>query len=139
MRNILIFVGSFVIGALLVLSARTARAQPFAPVAEPAAMAPAAVPMPVAGPMPTAGPMPVAASATPTAATTSTKAMFATAAMSVAENTKCSVCGMKVDPELPSTQWHGHTIGFGCAACPPKFAANPDRYGQAALENRKAP
>lgn len=53
-------------------------------------------------------------------------------------NTICAVCGMDVDPELPTAQYAGKTIGFGCESCPPKFASNPEHYGPAALQSRKA-
>ena len=53
-------------------------------------------------------------------------------------NTICAICGMEVDPDLPTATYQGQTIGFGCAACPPKFRANPDRYGPAYLRNERA-
>ena len=53
-------------------------------------------------------------------------------------NTICSICGMDVDAEIATAQYQGQTIGFGCAACPPKFAANPDKYGPFALQNKEA-
>jgi YHS domain-containing protein len=51
-------------------------------------------------------------------------------------NTICAICGMPVNPKLPTATYQGKTIGFGCKACPPKFAAEPDRYGPAALKNQ---
>jgi YHS domain-containing protein len=42
---------------------------------------------------------------------------------------------MEVDPDLPTAEYQGKTIGFGCKACPPKFKANPDNYGPAYLRN----
>jgi len=50
-------------------------------------------------------------------------------------NTVCAICGMDVDPKLPTQQYQGKTIGFGCRMCPPKFKADPDRYGPAYLRN----
>jgi YHS domain-containing protein len=50
-------------------------------------------------------------------------------------NTVCAICGMDVDPRLPTQQYQGKTIGFGCRMCPPKFKADPDRYGPAYLRN----
>jgi YHS domain-containing protein len=44
-------------------------------------------------------------------------------------NTTCAICGMPVDPKLPTATYQGKTIGFGCRMCPPKFQADPDRYG----------
>jgi hypothetical protein len=54
----------------------------------------------------------------------------------VAVNTVCAICGMAVDPEIPTALYQGKAIGFGCKACPPKFAAQPQRYGPAALANQ---
>ena len=50
-------------------------------------------------------------------------------------NTVCAICGMEVDPALPTLQYKGQTIGFGCKMCPPKFKADPDRYGPSYLKN----
>jgi YHS domain-containing protein len=50
-------------------------------------------------------------------------------------NTVCAICGMDVDPKLPTLQYQGKTIGFGCKMCAPKFKADPDRYGPAYLRN----
>jgi YHS domain-containing protein len=50
-------------------------------------------------------------------------------------NSICAICGMEVDPDLPTAEYQGKTIGFGCRACPPKFKANPDKYGPAYLRN----
>ncbi|MFO1490382.1 MAG: hypothetical protein U1F77_04915 [Kiritimatiellia bacterium] len=54
-------------------------------------------------------------------------------------NTICAVCGMEVDPDIPPATYQGKLIGFGCSACPPKFAADPERYSPHALHNMKAP
>jgi YHS domain-containing protein len=48
-------------------------------------------------------------------------------------NTTCAICGMPVDPRFPTATYQGKTIGFGCRMCPPKFAAEPERYGPAFL------
>lgn len=50
-------------------------------------------------------------------------------------NTLCAICGMDVDPRLPTAEYQGQTIGFGCRMCPPKFKAEPDRYGPLYLKN----
>jgi hypothetical protein len=50
-------------------------------------------------------------------------------------NTVCAICGMDVDPRLPTAEYKGQTIGFGCRMCPPKFKADPDRYGPLYLKN----
>jgi YHS domain-containing protein len=51
-------------------------------------------------------------------------------------NTVCAICGMDVDPSIPTATYQGKTIGFGCRMCPPKFKADPDRYGPAYLANK---
>ena len=50
-------------------------------------------------------------------------------------NTICAICGMAVDPKLPTLTYQGKTIGFGCKMCPPKFKAEPDKYGPYYLRN----
>jgi len=50
-------------------------------------------------------------------------------------NTVCAICGMDVDPRLPTAEYQGKVIGFGCRMCPPKFKAEPDRYGPVYLKN----
>lgn len=54
-------------------------------------------------------------------------------------NTVCAICGMDVDPDIKPANYQGKLVGFGCAACPPKFARTPDRYGPHALRNEIAP
>ena len=54
-------------------------------------------------------------------------------------NALCSLCGMDVDPEIPSAIFNGQTIGFACLKCPPKFAQNPARFGPYYLRNEKVP
>jgi YHS domain-containing protein len=54
-------------------------------------------------------------------------------------NSICSICGMDVDSEVPTAQYQGKTIGFGCRKCPPLFAKDPDRYGPFYLKNEKMP
>jgi hypothetical protein len=46
---------------------------------------------------------------------------------------------MDVDPKLPTAEYQGKTIGFGCRMCPPKFKAAPDRYGPHYLRNEVVP
>jgi len=50
-------------------------------------------------------------------------------------NTVCAICGMEVDPKVPTATYQGKTIGFGCKMCPAKFAKDPDRWGPSALKN----
>jgi len=54
-------------------------------------------------------------------------------------NTICAICGMDVDPNLPTATYKGKTIGFGCRMCPPKFKKNPDKYGPYYIRNELAP
>lgn len=54
-------------------------------------------------------------------------------------NTICAICGMPVDPSIPPADYQGKKVGFGCRACPPKFSADPDRYGPFALADQEAP
>jgi hypothetical protein len=54
-------------------------------------------------------------------------------------NSVCAICGMDVDPDISPAVYEGKLVGFGCAACPPKFARFADRYGPYALRNEVAP
>lgn len=105
-RNLLIFAAAFLVGAVAALAARTAMHHPYAP---PPAPAPAKSEPPV---------------------------MAAPPAKAAAVNTVCAICGMAVKPELGTITYQGKEVGFGCAMCPPKFRAEPDRYGPAALQNQ---
>jgi len=53
-------------------------------------------------------------------------------------NTICPACGMEVDTELASIPTSHGLVGIACPPCIPKIKREPDRYGAAALENRKA-
>jgi hypothetical protein len=106
MRHLFIFLACFVVGAMAALAVRTARHQPH-PMLPPA----------VATPAPAA----------------SALGATATAGQGNPVNTTCAICGMPVDPRLPTATYQGKTIGFGCRMCPPKFAAEPERYGPAFL------
>ena len=113
-RHLFTFLGTFLVGALIALAARTARHQPLAD--QPAVSHAedhgqhAALP-------------------------TSTSPVSATTTAAAPVNTVCAICGMKVDPDLPTVTYQGKTIGFGCRMCPPKFKADPDKYGPAYLRN----
>lgn len=146
-RQIFIFLGTFVAGALIALVARAAWFEPHAAKdADPAGggdyapmvsntLAPAKTSAPA--PKPAAdehaghgapGPQPTPA---PAAAGT-------TAAAGQPVNTVCAICGMDVDPKIPTATYQGKTIGFGCKLCPPKFAKDPDRWGPLYLKNETA-
>jgi hypothetical protein len=116
LRHALIFLGCFAAAALVVVVVRSAVHDPYA-AAQPAPGAPVVV-----APAP-AAPAPVAAAAPEAGKTV---------------NTICPLCAMEVDPVIPPAIWQGKRIGFGCRACPPRFAADPDRYGPFALRNAVA-
>ena len=142
-RNIFIFLGTFVAGALIALVARAAM---FAPhtghEGHPAAggdyagmvsnaLSPANMGAKKAGD--------ANAASSPKVAATDPHANHGTAATTAASdkpvNTVCAICGMDVDPKLPTMEYQGKKIGFGCKMCPPKFKADPDRYGPLYLRN----
>lgn len=164
-RHIFIFLATFVAGGLIALVARAAWFKPSsdqqnhatagggdyaAMVSNPLAPAATATPTPATksnpkpsgasgGPVavnPHAGHNATAPSSAPSAsATPAATATTETAKVNQPVNTLCAICGMDVDPSLPTVQYQGKTIGFGCRMCPPKFEADPDRYGPAYLKN----
>ena len=111
-RHLSIFAATFAVGVVLAVVIRTAMYHPNA-----AATAP---PMPVSTTTPVS--VPASAPAPPSSA--------------AAVNSICAICGMPVNPALGTAEYHGKRIGFGCSTCPAKFAANPDKYGPSALENK---
>ncbi len=115
MRPILLFLACFVAGAIATLAIRTARHQPH-PVLPPSPALPAPAPSGASAAVPPAP-----------------GAHAATASQAMPVNATCAICGMPVDPKLPTATYQGKTIGFGCRMCPPKFQAEPDRYGPAFL------
>ncbi len=110
-RHLVIFAACFLLGAAVTAAVRTARHQPYQ-----------ADPVPAALPAPAESPAPVPSVGAPATATP--------------VNTICAICAMPVDPKVPTALYQGKVIGFGCKAGPPKFAATPDLYGPAALQNR---
>lgn len=123
-KHLVLFIATFIGGALIALAARTALHKPFtSPTGqtENAAYAPM-----VNNSSPASAPAPVApAPSAPLASAPSAKTV----------NTICAICGMEVDPDLPTATYQGKVIGFGCKTCPATFAANPERYGPASLRN----
>lgn len=128
-RHLLLFCVAFVAGALIALVVRAAGHRPgsgqqeaaipggdYAPQVANVAAAPALPPPPAAAPV---NPEPAPAGRP--------------------VNTVCAICGMAVDPKLPTAEYQGKTIGFGCRMCPPKFKATPDRYGPYYLRNEVVP
>ena len=115
-KPLMTFALTFIAGAILALALRAARHEPYA--------APAAAPEAPPATQP----------ADPHAGRTPAQAEAPAEAKPV--NTVCAICGMDVDPKLPTALYQGKVIGFACKACPEKFAANPEKYGAVALANR---
>lgn len=140
-RHVSIFLGTFIAGALIALAARAslfqphAEQEPAAPRAEHSAM--------VTNPLTPAPANSASVAASPAARPATSQAHGDHAAKKDAPNedtnrpvnTVCAICGMDVDPALPTAQYQGKTIAFGCRMCPPKFKADPDRYGPYYLRN----
>ncbi len=152
-RHGVIFAATFILGAFIAIILRTSRHQPYA---QPPMVDHASPGMPAMPGMP-AGPAAVpdhagthdrpsvtpAADADNGASPAATDATSATSAMGMSMatgtvNTVCAICGMAVDPNIPTASYQGKRIGFGCGKCPPKFAADPERYGPFALTNQVA-
>lgn len=130
-KHVVTFTVTFILGALIALAARTATHSPHE-----SAAAPASEPAAPAHDHAAAGHAP--AMAAPATAAASTPAPAADAS-NAPVNTICAICGMKVDPSLPTLEYKGKRIGFGCRMCPPKFKANPDKYGPYYLRNELMP
>lgn len=112
-KSILVFALTFIVGATLALGIRTVLHKPYAE--------------------------PVSSSvAQPNGSDSATVAPSAAPDGGVV-NTVCAICGMDVDPDIKPAVYEGKLVGFGCAACPPKFARFADRYGPYALRNEVAP
>lgn len=105
-RSVVLFIATFIVGAVAALVARAVMHEPYAE-------------QTVAHMAPPVAPVVAAADMTPI-------------------NSICAICGMDVDPAVPTAMYQGKVVGFGCRACPPKFAADPDAYGPAALRNEIA-
>lgn len=131
------FLAAFVVGAFLALAVRAALHRPFA-VPPSSSAAPdssnADVRSSAAASLPAAVQPPARETPTNTTAERPTAAPVPNSPGATV-NTLCPICGMKVDPSIRPAQYRGALVGFGCRACPPKFAREPDRYGPAALKN----
>ncbi|MCS6243375.1 MAG: hypothetical protein H2172_05865 [Opitutus sp.] len=117
MKSVILFLATFLVGAALAFATRTALHDPYA------APAPGDTKLQIGTPPP--APKPVV---DPHAGHTAT-------APAAVVNTICAICSMDVDPDLKPATYQGKLVGFGCAACPAKFAKDPDRYGPSALRN----
>lgn len=133
-RHALIFLGTFAGGALLALVVRAALFDPHAGHGATPVRSPDYAPM-VSNPLTPASPAAPASHSPGNAPAASTAATPATAPAATTVNSVCAICGMQVDPTLPTLEYQGKTIGFGCKMCAPKFKADPDRYGPAYLRN----
>jgi hypothetical protein len=141
-RNIFLFLGTFVVGAFIALVARAAMFKPHAGhEGHPASGGnyAAMVSNPLA-PSTTAAPTDASTTTAPAAKPAAVDPHANHRATSPATanppvNTVCAICGMDVDPKIPTAEYQGKTIGFGCKLCPPKFKADPDRHGPMYLKN----
>ena len=133
-RHLFIFLGTFVVGALVALGARTATHQPRSSAGpSPSQISDLKSQIPAAAADPHAAHR---ASAPAASQISDLKSQIpATATAGTPVNTHCAICGMEVDPKLPTLTYQGKTIGFGCKLCPPKFKAEPDKYGPSYLRN----
>lgn len=132
-RNLFLFLGTFVAGAVIALAVRAARFQPHADhKGHPVTADYAPMVSNVLAPAP-ASPTPEAGRAKPATIAPHGEHPTAAVAPGKAVNSICAICGMAVDPQLPTLEYQGKAIGFGCRMCPPKFKADPDRYGPSFL------
>ncbi len=138
-RSILIFLGCFAGGALLALVVRATRFNPHdeaTPHVDHGGSYSAMVSNPLTPPKSSSSSNPAPATSghdhRSTRAETQSDSL---ADRSTPVNTICAICGMPVDPSLPTAEYEGKTIGFGCRMCPPKFKAQPDKYGPAYIRN----
>lgn len=129
-KSIFIFLGTFAVGALLALVTRAAFHDPHSGHEGHVATAGEHPPMVTNVLAPSAK-----ALESRHAQHTSPAGAVATAEAGKPVNTVCAICGMDVDPRMPTAEYQGQTIGFGCRMCPPKFKADPDRYGPLYLKN----
>lgn len=52
-------------------------------------------------------------------------------------NSYCPVRGGEVDPETPTLQYKGKTVGFCCPGCDTKFMKDPEKYHKNISEDGK--
>ncbi len=132
MKPVIAFIVALIVGAAIMLVVRSVAHDPHANHTAPAA--PAASP----------GATPSAPAADPHAGhapATVAPEVAAPAADAPAEprtvNSICPICGMDVDPALGIWHFHGKPIGIGCRACIEPMNTHIERYGPAALENKR--
>jgi YHS domain-containing protein len=149
-RKILLFLSAFVLGAFATVIARSvlfdphAGHQPATPAREysqlvdntPAKALAAATTADAPPPAPApAAEQPVKDSSVAADPHAGHSAAVPEAKPSAPVNTVCAICGMDVDPSLPTELYKGKAIGFGCRMCPQTFKSDPDRYGPYYLRN----
>lgn len=165
MKTVIAFIIALVVGAAITLVVRSALHDPHAGHTTPTAATPASAPLPAAAPSavavpdphaghapatpvktgedPHAGHAPSAVTApapkatTPETATPETTGPDATTPAPLTVNSICPICGMDVDPSLGIWHYQGKPIGIGCRACVNKIENEIDRYGPAALDNKR--
>ncbi len=118
-RHVVIFLVTFAIGAVVAVILRTALHRPYAAEPIPPTGTPAARPTPAEHEHRAAAP----AEPGPNSPTATV-------------NTTCAICGMPVNPAFGTAVYKERLVGFGCRTCPPKFKADPEKYGEAALKNQ---
>lgn len=140
-KNILFFGAAFVVGSVIALALRATRHAPYEGMSQ-VAQPPSSLQMVANSPATAATGQHQAAghtaardSAGDSTSEDSTGDFAADPRKGTVVNSVCPICGMDVDPSIPSAQYNGYLIGFGCRACPPTFSENPERYTSAALEN----
>ena len=143
-RNVFIFIGTFVLGAVIALIVRSAMYQPHT-ANDAQAIGGGDYSAMVSNPLKPATPESTGSAAKSQPAPAETTAhdshvhedvrASASSTTDAPVNDVCAICGMKVDPQLETLEYQGKTIGFGCKLCAPKFKADPDRYGPAYLKN----
>jgi hypothetical protein len=95
-------------------------------------------PQPAPPPAAVAAPHAIHARPAPIPTASASAAAELTTSASGSVNSICPICGMTVDPTLPTALYQGRVIGFGCARCPPEFPNDAQLYGEAALRNAVA-
>jgi hypothetical protein len=144
-RNVVLFLATFAVGAIIAFAARAALHEPHAATTAIAHAPPETTPLvsnaltPATSPVESRGEHAhhAAKSAAPVANANHDTHAAPAKPQPPAEtvNTRCAICGMPVDPSLPTLEYQGKKIGFGCKMCAPKFQADPDKYGPIYLRN----
>lgn len=150
-RHVIIFIITFVIGVVIAVTIRTSTHKPFETSAHPPAVgvAPslpaAATAEPINDHQAQPTPTPTAVSPANPASDSMNHDHHAQSELAATNtvvhetvNTLCPGCGDPVISTLPYADYHGKKVGFACAMCPPKFQADPVKYGEAALKNQVA-